>query len=208
MITNFKIIIISCLVFSACASQVKLHDVAGTYEGNHLMLYKKLTLKPDSTYIYTIEGDLYPYPIKQEGYWELKNGKVKLNANHDYKTINFTVVDSLKEGKLDFYFFNSMGNPINDFAGNVMAGNDTYPMHKIQDNLYEVVLYNIPNAITINNTNDLYEDFILNLKGNNGNTINVYLFMKNEIQKNKWSFKFKDKTLHQKKGFKYEKISH
>lgn len=197
------------LLLFGCVSQTKITDAVGTYEGNHLMLYKKLELRPDSTYTYMIEGDMYAYPIRQEGFWEIKNNSVKLSASEDYKKLDISHIDSIDKHNLFFRFFDIEGKPVNDFMANLICDDNEnrYTLTKVKENLYKVVLSKECENISIENTNNLYESFSIELKKSNGNMFDVYLFVKNEIQKDQWRFKLKNEILHYKKGFTYNKIS-
>jgi hypothetical protein len=205
---NHKILVFCSCLLIGCASQTKIMDVVGKYEGNHLMLYKTLDLRLDSTYTYTIEGDMYVYPIKQEGFWTLKNKSVKLSADENYKNLTVSYADSIAKYNLLFRFFNIEGEPVNDFTGNLLCDNENrYIINKLRDNIYIVELREGCENIIVENTNNLYENFSLNLKNVKVNIFNVHLFVKNEIQKDQWRFKIKDEILQYKKGFVYKKIS-
>lgn len=172
------------------------------------MLYKKIILRADSTYTYEIEGDMYAYPIKQEGFWELKNNIVKLNASENCKKLNISHLDSIDNHNLFFRFFDIEGKPINDFTASLVCNNENrYTLTKVKENLYKVILSKECESISIENTNNLYESFSIELKKSNWNMFDVYLFVKNEIQKDRWRFKLKNEILHYKKGFTYNKIS-
>lgn len=140
------------------------------------MLYKELVLRPDSTYLYSIEGDMYPAPIKQEGFWEVKNNTIKLNATYDYKSVKACNADSIKSGRIYFYLFNSQGKPVTDFIGNVNFDNNNYTLTNIQHNLYKVESENLPpRNITIKSSNNLYKDFELKLNNQGKNIFYVKL---------------------------------
>lgn len=206
---KYKVTIIAFfLILVGCSNQLQLTNIVGTYKNSELMLYEKLVLRTDSTYTYEIEGDMYPYPIKQEGFWALKNRSIKLSALKNYKKLNVSYSDSITKYNLFFRFFDIEGKPIYDFTGNLVCNEvDSYMIEKVQENLYKVALNKECNNVIIENQSNLYENFSLNLNNLKGNIFNVHLFVKNELQKDQWHFKFKDEALHYKKRFVYKKIS-
>lgn len=194
-------------VCANCFCQVKHNSIVGRYEGNHLMLHKVLVLRTDSTYLYSIEGDMYPTPIKQEGYWKAKNHRIKLNATHDYKALTGYYADSIKANEIYFYLFTSQGNPVINFIGSVNFDSKKHTLTNIKENLYKVVFESLPaTTITIRNQNHLYNDFKLELGNQKKNIFHINLFIYNELQKDKWKFKYRDGEIYQKRGFKYTKV--
>jgi len=202
------ITIIFFILIVSCSNQRQLTNIVGTYKNNDLMLYEKLELRYDSTYTYEIEGDMYPYPIKQEGFWVLKNNRVKLSALKNYKKLNTSHSDSIPEYKLFFVFYDIEGEPICDFTGRLICNESkSYIIRKVKDNIYNVDFDEDCSNVTIENQGNLYENFSLNLNDLNGNVFNLHLFVKNELQKDKWRFKFKDDILLYKNRFVYKKTN-
>jgi hypothetical protein len=202
---NIKIGIVSIgFILFGCSNSYKYINLAGIYEVNHLGIHKELLLRSDSTYTYIVVGGLYPDPRKQEGFWDFKRNNLILDAKYKYKIVKRYSLNTVEKGTICFYLYDSQGNPINDYTGTVNSGGISIPINPKEDNFYCASFKKTPNNIIISDSSKTFNDFEIKLKSHAENTFHIKLFVKNEIQNDKWRIRYHNGKLGN-KWFEYDK---